>query len=120
MAGDRGFQPPELAQRLLAQIRAAGTESVDQRRRASLMIGELARFFRGVLWQTAGLMAPCPDPDDRRATVALAARLEPEDVFIAADRCIEADYHIRRRLYMPLILASLTHDLGKVINTRAF
>jgi DNA polymerase-3 subunit delta' len=120
MAGDQGFQPPELAQRLLAQIRAAGSESVDQRRRASLMIGELARFFRGVLWQTAGLMAPCPDPDDRRATVALAGRLEPEDVFIAADRCIEADYHVRRRLYMPLILASLTHDLGKVINSRAF
>ena len=82
------------------------------------MIGELARFFRGVLWQTAGLAPPCPDPDDRRAAVALAERLEPEDVFVLADRCLEADYHVQRRLYMPLILESLMHDLGKLINTK--
>ena len=82
------------------------------------MIGELARFFRSVLWQTALLAPPCPDPDDRRAAIALAERLEPEDVFVLADRCIQADYHIHRRLYMPLILESLAHDLGKTINRR--
>ncbi len=104
IAGDHGFEPPELAQRLHAHIKQAGKESVDQRRRASLLIGELARFFRGVLWQTAGLAPPCPDAADRRAVAALADRLEPEDVFVLADRCLEADYHVHRRLYMPLIL----------------
>ena len=118
LAADHGFQAPELAHRLLAYIKQAGKESVDQRRRASLLIGELARFFRGVLWQTAGLAPPCPDPADRRAADALAARLEPEDVLVLADRCIEADYHLARRLYMPLILESLMHDLGKVVNPR--
>jgi len=116
IAAEHGFEPPELAQRLLAYIKQAGKESFDQRGRASLLIGELARFFRGVLWQTAGLAPPCPDPDDRRAALALAGRLEPEDVFVLADRCLEADYHVQRRLYMPLILGSLMHDLGKRIN----
>jgi len=118
VAAEHGFDPPELAHRLHAHIKQAGKESVEQRRRARLLIGELARFFRGVLWQTAGEAPPCPDPDDRRAVVALAERLEPEDVFVLADRCIEADYHVQRRLYMPLILESLTHDLGKLINSR--
>jgi len=119
IAADHGFEPPELAHRLLSFIKQAGKESFDQRRRASLLIGELARFFRGILWQTAGLAPPCPDADDRRAALALAGRLEPEDVFVLADRCLEADYHVQRRLYMPLILESLMHDLGKRINLRA-
>jgi len=119
LAGDHGFQAPELAHRLLAFIKQAGKESVDQRRRASLLIGELARFFRGVLWGTAGLVAPCPDPADRQAAHNLAGRLEPEDVLILAGRCVEADYQVQRKLYVPLILESLMHDLGKVINTRA-
>ena len=82
------------------------------------MIGELARFFRGILWQTAGALPPCPDVDDRRAVHTLAHRLEPEDVLIAADRCIEADYFLSRRVYLPLVLNSLMHDLGKVVNPR--
>jgi DNA polymerase III subunit delta' len=118
VAAEHGFDPPTLAHRLQAHIKQAGKESVDQRRRASLLIGELARFFRGVLWQTAGLAPPCPDDADRRAAVALAGRLEPEDVFVLADRCVLADYHVRRRLYMPLIVESLAHDLGKQINRR--
>jgi DNA polymerase-3 subunit delta' len=118
LAAEHGFQPPELASRLQAFIKQAGKESVTQRRRASLLIGEMARFFRGILWQTAGLAPPCPDPADRRAVEMLSQRLEPEDVLVAADRCIEADYYLARRVYLPLILNSLLHDLGKVVNPR--
>jgi DNA polymerase-3 subunit delta' len=119
VAAEHGFDPPALAHRLRAHIEQAGKESVDKRRRASLLIGELARVFRGVLWQTAGLAPPCPDAADRKAAVALAQRLEPEDVFVLADRCVLADYHVQRRLYMPLIVESLMHDLGKRTNTSA-
>jgi DNA polymerase III subunit delta' len=119
VAAEHGFDPPALAHRLQAHIKQAGKESVDQRRRASLLIGELARFFRGVLWQTAGASPPCPDAADRRCVAALAGRLEPEDIFVLADRCVLADYHVHRRLYMPLIVESLMHDLGKSINARA-
>ena len=118
LAGDHGFDPPGLAHRLGDYVKQAGKETVDQRRRASLLVGELARFFRGVLWQTAGLAPPCPDAHDCHAATALAGRLEPEDAFILADRCLQADYHIQRRLALNLILESLLHDLGKVINTR--
>jgi DNA polymerase-3 subunit delta' len=119
LASDCGFDPPALAHQVLEHVKQAGKESVDQRRRASLLIGELARFFRGVLWQTAGLEPPSPDPADRRPVEAIAARLEPEDVLVLTDRCLEADYHIQRRLAMNLILEALAHDLGKVLNVRA-
>jgi DNA polymerase-3 subunit delta' len=116
LVADHGFDPPALAHRVLEHVKQSGKESVDQRRRASLLVGELSRFFRGVLWQTAGLAPPCPDAADRRAATALAVRLEPEDVLVLADRCLEADYHIQRRLAMNLILESFAHDLGKMIN----
>jgi DNA polymerase-3 subunit delta' len=119
LAVEHGFDPTELASRLAAFVRQAGKESSQQRRRAGLLIDELARMFRGVLWQTAGLEPPCPDPADRRAAIRLAERLEPEDVFALADRCLEAGYHLERNLYLPLVLESLFHDLGKLINPRA-
>jgi DNA polymerase-3 subunit delta' len=119
LAAEHGFDPPALARRVLDHVKQAGKESVDQRRRASLLVGELSRFFRGVLWQTAGLEPPCPDASDRQAAAFLAARLEPEDVLVLADRCLEADYHIERRLAMNLVLEALAHDLGKLLNIRA-
>jgi DNA polymerase-3 subunit delta' len=114
-----GIDPPGLARRLEAFINDAGKESVARRTRASLMMGELARLFRGVLWQTAGLAPPSPDPADREAMAALAERLDPEDVLVLADRCLEADYHIQRRANLGLILEALSHDLGQLINARA-
>jgi DNA polymerase-3 subunit delta' len=119
LAAEHGFDPSELAQKLAAFAREAGKEAAVQRRRARLLIGELARLFRGVLWQTAGLEAPCPDPGDRQAAEALAHRLEPEDVFILADRCLQADYHLERNVYLVLVLESLFHDLARIVNPRA-
>lgn len=119
LAGERGFDPGEHVKLLDAFAKQAGKESSAQRRRVRLMVWELARLFRGVLWQTAGLEPPSPDPDDRRAIARLAERLEPEDVFVLADRAMDADYHLQRNIYMPLVLESLFHDLAKVINPRA-
>ena len=118
LAGPRGLDPPGLARRIEEFIKEAGKESLPQRTRAALLFGELARFFRAVLWQTAGLEPPSPDPADRRAAASLAERLEPEDVFLLADRCLEAEYHLRRRVYLPLILDALTRDLGRGIAGR--
>lgn len=110
---NQGFDPPGLASKFEAFAKDAGKESVVQRERASLLVGELARFFRGVLWQTAGAAPPLPDERDRTAAGELAARLEPEDVFLLAERCLTADYQIQRRAYLPLILLSLMTDLAK-------
>jgi DNA polymerase-3 subunit delta' len=115
IASPKGFDPPALASRIEAFAKEAGKESVDQRERAALLIGELARFFRGVLWQAAGLEAPSPDPADRRAAAEVARRLEPEDVFLLADRCLEADYQVRRKAHLGLILEALMRDVGQVV-----
>jgi DNA polymerase-3 subunit delta' len=108
-----------MAARLLAFCKEAGKESVDQRARARLLVGEVARFFRGLLWQTAGLLPLSTDPADRRAVADLAARLEPDDVFLLIDRCLDADHHIQRKAYPPLIFDALTRDLGRFINGKA-
>lgn len=118
LADERGFDPGEQVQQFLSFAKQAGKEAAAQRRRAGLMIAEIARLFRGVLWQTAGLEAPAADPADRRAIATLANRLEPEDVFILTDRALEADRHLRRNLYLPLVLESLFHDLAKIINPK--
>lgn len=118
LSDPRGFNPPTLARQIEGFVNEAGKESTVRRARASLIVGELARLFRNVLWQTAGAAPPCPDPEDRRAVVALAEHLEPEDVFVLADRCLQADYQINRRAHVPLILEALTHDLGSLINPR--
>ncbi|MBY0397263.1 MAG: DNA polymerase III subunit delta', partial [Thermoleophilia bacterium] len=109
LADPRGFDAPGLSGRLLAFIREAGKERIDQRGRARLLLGEMSRFFRGVLWGTAGVEPPSPDLDDRKAAATLAARLQPEDVFVLADRCLEADYQLQRQANLPPLLESLAH-----------
>ena len=113
-----GFDAPGLARRIDAYVKDAGKDAGPKRQRACLAFGELARLFRAVLWQTAGVEPPASDPRDRQAIHNLAQRLEPEDVFILADRCITADYQVNRMLYLPSVLDALTHDLGKRINAR--
>ncbi|WP_435010498.1 DNA polymerase III subunit delta' [Tundrisphaera lichenicola] len=118
IAGPRGFDAPALARRIEAFVNLAGKESGAKRVRARLVFGELLRLFRGSLWKSTGLAPPSPDPDDRRAITALADRLGAESLLSMADRCLEADYHVRRNLYMPLVLEDLTHDLGAFGNPK--
>ena len=119
LSAPHGFSPNELASRIHAFLKQESKESSGQRRRAGLIVGEIARFLRGALWQTAGLEPPSNDPDDRRAVERLVDRLEPEDIFVSIERCLIAEQHLQRNLYMPLILESFMHDLAKLINPRA-
>ncbi len=112
------FDPPSLAREVDEFARSAGKESVFHRDRASILLGELARFFRNVLWQTAGLAAPSPDIADRRAAERLAQRLEPEDVFLLADRCLEADYHVQRKANLSFVFSALMVDLSRMLQPR--
>jgi DNA polymerase-3 subunit delta' len=115
VAEQRGFDPSALARRVEAFSKEAGKESAAQRARAGLLIAELTRLFRGVLWQTAGLEPPTADAADRRAMHALAQRLEPEHVFVLADRCMEANYHLLRRVNLGFLLEALFHDLAAIV-----
>ncbi len=112
----KGPDPSRIAADLEAHIKDSGKESVAQRARAGLLFGELARFFRATLWQTAGLEPPSPDPQDRIAIDRIAQRLDPEDVLILADRCLQADYHVHRKIYMKIIVDALVTDLTQILN----
>lgn len=116
LAGPNGFSPPELGAWLLAFLRQTGKESLGQRRRGTLLAGELARFFRGALEIGLGVPGACPDPDDAPARTALAHELAPEDLLVLIERCLLAEYQIERRLYLPLVMESFAHDLGAVLN----
>lgn len=109
---------PALARSLEAFIKEAGKESIEQRLRARLIFGELARFFRSVLWRVSGAEPPAADPADRAAIAELASRLKPEDVFALADRCLEAEYHLARKVYLPILLDAFTRDLGRALRRR--
>ncbi len=113
------FHSFRFAQKLEAFSNEAGKESGPKRERARLLIGELARFLRAVLWQTAGVESPSTDPEDLAAIQALARRLEPEDVFVMADRCLSADYQVRRNANRALVFESLAHDFGRILASRS-
>jgi DNA polymerase III subunit delta' len=117
IAAEGGIDAPALARRIEAFINAAGKEGPAKRTRARLVFGELVRLFRATFRQVAGLEPPTHDPDDHQAAADLANRLDLEAVLALTERCLEAEYHVRRNLYMPLVLDDLMHDVGKLINS---
>lgn len=116
LAAPEPFDAGLVAQNLETFAKEAGKESSAHRERARLLAGELARFFRGVLWQSAGLDSPAPDAADRLAARKLAERLETETIFLLAERCLDADYHIQRRAHLGLALEALASDLQQLIH----
>ena len=119
MAVPRGFDPPVLASKIDGFIKEAGKEGAAKRDRARLVIGELARLFRGLLWHGAGLDAPTPDPADREAVAQLADRVGPDAVLTLTDRCLAAEHQVRRNIAMNLIFEALLHDVADLIPARA-
>ena len=118
MGASQGFDPLAIAKKLDTFAKEAGKEAGPKRERALILIGELARLFRGVLWQTSGLELPTTDSIDSEAIRNLAGKLEPEDVFLLADRCLLAASQIEKNAGPGLVFESLTHDLARVINAR--
>lgn len=117
LANPSGFHPLRFAARLDTFSNDAGKESGPKRDRARLLVGELARWLRAVLWQTAGVESHSTHPDDQAAIEALGRRLEPEDVFAMADLCLQADYQIKRNANRTLVFESLAHAFSKVLST---
>ncbi len=113
-----GFDPVQLAGRMDAFCKEGGKEAGPQRERAYVVLGELGRLWRGVLWQTAGLEAPSLDPAEAGSIASLAARLEPEDVFVLADRCLAAAAEVGRNASRTVVIQSLTRDMARTIHGR--
>ncbi len=119
IASPRGFDAPALARRIEGFVKLAGKEGSAQRDRARLIVGELLRLVRLAMHRAVGIDPEGADPLDRKAAATLAGRLDPDALLALADRCLDADYHVRRKLYMPLILDGLAHDIGQHVNPTA-
>ncbi len=118
IADPMGFDATTLARRVEAFVTSVGKEGSIHRERARIVIGELVRLFRSAFWESAGVNPPSPDPHDRKVIAALASRVETESILALTDRCLDADFHIRRKLGLKLIFESLTHDIGKLVSPR--
>lgn len=116
LANLRTVEAPALARRLEAFVAEAGKESAPRRERASLFLGELARLFRAVLRDQLDVPHGLADPTDRSAVSTLAERMAPDSTIAAAERCLEADYHVARRAHLPLIFDALMGDLARRID----
>ena len=118
VSASRGFDASALARRVDAFVTLAGKEASAKRLRARLVFGELIRLFRAASRIAGGLDTIHADPHDETAAHALADRIELESLLALAERCMEAEYQIRRNVYMPLVLEALTCDLARRINPR--
>ena len=93
-----------LAARMNALIDEAGTESVQKRLRAKLLVGMSAEFLHASLLQTIGVSLPHLDQTAHQALEAFRARTSPERIAASIERTVEADYHIDRKASVPLVI----------------
>lgn len=89
---------PAIARDFLKLVEDAGKESGAQRRRASLVMSLLLDGLRESL---ASCTTASPPSD------AVARRLGAEAIMRRVDRCLEADFHIERRVQLALAVEAL-------------
>lgn len=116
IASAPNFDAMALARRLDSYSKDAGKEAGPQRERAVVLLGELARLFRSVLWQTAGVEPESSDESDRNAIATIAEKLEPEDAFILAERCLDASSQVGRNASRTLIFEAALRDVARILN----
>jgi DNA polymerase-3 subunit delta' len=103
----------ELSRQWARFVEEAGKESAAQRRRAALCLGLLLSFLQDALRLTLGAPPRLVDPVQQEAVRALAERLDAERILALMERCLEADFHIDRRVQLVLVLEALMDALGQ-------
>ena len=107
---------PKVAKVIEDLAKNSSKEPATQRRRAILILEDLSRFFRDVLWSGAGLAPPSGDSAWAESAHKIAAYCSPEDVFAIADRCLLALTHIQYNANMPLALSAWAADVCRILN----
>jgi DNA polymerase-3 subunit delta' len=102
--------PLALAAEWVRFVGEAGKESADQRERGSLTIRVMMDVLEMALRLAVGASAD-GDPVERDKLRRLAERFGPDLLADLLEACAEADYHIDRRVPLPLIIESLTDKL---------
>lgn len=106
---------PNIARLMEDLAKNSSKEPSQQRRRALLLLEDISRFFRDVLWSGAGLAAPSGDEVWAEAARQLAGRCEPEEIFVLADRCMTAMIQLQSNGNLGLCLSAWASDVCKII-----
>lgn len=91
----------------------AGAETAGQRLRASLVIRFLVEAVRQSLRLALGATADGLDPAEEERLRAFADRLGPDRLLELADRLVEADYHVERRVQLILVVESVLEQFTR-------
>lgn len=85
----------------------AGKDTAAQRLRVSVTLGFLLEAVRSALRLSVGARVPGLDAADAGRLRAFADRLGPDRLAELADRCLEADTHVARRVQLILVVESV-------------
>lgn len=96
-----------LAEAWAGFVEEAGKDTAAQRMRASLVIRFLVEAVQQALRLAVGADVPGLGADEQRKLKAFADRLGPDRLLELADRCVEADYHVERRVQLILVIESV-------------
>jgi DNA polymerase-3 subunit delta' len=102
-----------LAVRWTGFVEAAGKESAAQRQRASLAVGLVADMLSAALRLSLGVEPPGLDPGEADRLRRLADRLGSDALADLLERCVEADYHIDRRVQLAVAIELLVDRLTR-------
>lgn len=100
-----------LAERWARFAEEAGKESAAQRERTSLVIRLLAEMLSQALRLSLGSESAGLAPAETGMLRRLADRLGPDELTDLLERCVEADYHVDRRVQLVLVIESLAEKL---------
>ncbi len=96
-------------------VEDAGKESVDQRMRASVVIGFLVDAVRQALRLALGADTAGIDPAVEPRLRAFANRVGPDQLLELLDKCVEADSRVERRVQLILVIESVLEQFTRPV-----
>jgi DNA polymerase-3 subunit delta' len=94
-------------------VEEAGKETSAQRLRASVVIRFLVEAVGHALRLSQGADVRGLDAAEAERLRAFAERLGPERLLELADRCVEADFHVERRVQLVLVIESVLEQFTR-------
>jgi DNA polymerase-3 subunit delta' len=94
-------------------VEDAGKESAAQRLRASVVIRFLVEAVGHALRLSQGAEVPGLDAAEEERLRAFAERLGAERLLELADKCVEADFHVERRVQLVLVIESVLEQFTR-------
>jgi DNA polymerase-3 subunit delta' len=106
-----------LGRSIVEFVEGAGKEATAQRRLARLVVGLLIDFLNDALALNLGGSPRRTPADDVPALEALATQIEPDNLLVLMERCLEAVRQLDRNVHIALVLEALLDALGQELRS---